>query len=202
MYQSNLRDEVLMSLRKIKNNVETAESPKVDMWCHLGTSFIRAPGEGSVHFSLSLMNIGPSIKSPSCLNLSHLARLTKWFIYRHIHDVNVIFDIVEDVLQQTWGIEEITEKFQKAEEGESFWKVSFTQRDDIPEDIFKRNGYIEITEDDEYISRYDLTYLTPCFHKLRCKVSYRDLFLFSSYADNERVQCIIELLSSSDIFLH
>lgn len=108
MYQSNLRDEVLMSLRKIKNNVETAESPKVDMWCHLGTSFIRAPGE-------------------------------------------------EDVLQQTWGIEEITEKFQKAEEGESFWKVSFTQRDDIPEDIFKRNGYIEITEDDEYISRYDLT---------------------------------------------
>ena len=67
MYQSNLRDEVLMSLRKIKNNVETAESPKVDMWCHLGTSFIRAPGEGSVHFSLSLMNIGPSIKSPSCL---------------------------------------------------------------------------------------------------------------------------------------
>ena len=186
MYQSNLRDEVLMSLRKIKNNVETAESPKVDMWCHLGTSFIRAPGEGSVHFSLSLMNICPSIKSPSCLNLSHLARLTKCFIYRHIHDVNVIFDIVEDVLQQTWGIEEITEKFQKAEEGESFWKVSFTQRDDIPEDIFKRNGYIEITEDDEYISRYDLTYLTP-FHKLRCKVSYRDLFLFSSYADNERV---------------
>ena len=135
-------------------------------------------------------------------DLTHLARLTKWFIYRHIHDVNVIFDIVEDVLQQTWGIEEITEKFQKAEEGESFWKVSFTQRDDIPEDIFKRNGYIEITEDDEYISRYDLTYLTPCFHKLRCKVSYRDLFLFSSYADNERVQCIIELLSSSVIFLH
>lgn len=67
VYQSNLRDEVLMSLRKIKNNVETAESPKVDMWCHLGTSFIRAPGEGSVHFSLSLMNICPSIKSPSCL---------------------------------------------------------------------------------------------------------------------------------------
>ena len=108
-------------------------------------------------------------------DLSHLARLTKWFIYQHIHDVNVLFDIVEDVLQQTWGIEEITEKFQKPDEGESFWKVSFTQRDDIPEDIFKRNGYIEITEDDEYISRYDLTYLTPCFHKLRCKVSYRDL---------------------------
>ena len=65
MYQSNLGDEVLMSLRKIINNVETAENPKVDMWCHLGTSLIRAPGEGSVHFSLSLMNI----KNPSCLKV-------------------------------------------------------------------------------------------------------------------------------------
>ena len=127
VYQSNLGDEVLISLRKIINNVETAENPKVDMWCHLGTSLIRAPGEGSVHFSLSLMNI----KNPSCLkvvffllcclflvvllavspsrslwcslsflfpvctlhfltdntdlaDLSHLARLTKWFIYQHI----------------------------------------------------------------------------------------------------------------------
>ena len=65
MYQSNLGDEVLISLRKIINNVETAENPKVDMWCHLGTSLIRAPGEGSVHFSLSLMNI----KNPSCLKV-------------------------------------------------------------------------------------------------------------------------------------
>ncbi|CAH3166434.1 unnamed protein product [Pocillopora meandrina] len=51
-----------------------------------------------------------------------------------------------------------------------FWKVSFRERDDIPEDIFKRTGLKEITEDNEYISRYDLTYLTPCFYKLRCKV--------------------------------
>ena len=65
VYQSNLGDEVLISLRKIINNVETAENPKVDMWCHLGTSLIRAPGEGSVHFSLSLMNI----KNPSCLKV-------------------------------------------------------------------------------------------------------------------------------------
>lgn len=65
MYQSNLGDEVLISLRKIINNVETAENPKVDMWCHLGTSLIRAPGEGSVYFSISLMNI----KNPSCLKV-------------------------------------------------------------------------------------------------------------------------------------
>lgn len=55
-----------------------------------------------------------------------------------------------------------------------FWKVSFRERDDIPEDIFTRTGLKEITEDNEYISRYDLTYLTPCFYQLRCKVSSKN----------------------------
>ena len=62
-----------------------------------------------------------------------------------------------------------------------FWKVSFRERDDIPEDIFKRTGFKEITEDNEYISRYDLTYLTPCFYQLRCKVSANNFFLFTFY---------------------
>lgn len=127
VYQSDLGDEVLMSLRKIKNNMETAENPKADMWCHLGTSIIRAPDED------------------------------------------------DDVLQQTWGIEEITEKFQRPDAGERFWKVSFRERDDITDGIFKRTGYTKITEGDEYICRYDLTYLTPCFYQLRCKVGYSTL---------------------------
>ena len=48
-YQSNLGDEVLDSLCKIKSNIKPAESPKADMWCHLGTSIIRGPDEGSNH---------------------------------------------------------------------------------------------------------------------------------------------------------
>ena len=88
----------------------------------------------------------------------------------------------EDVVQKTWDIEEITERFQRPDTGEKiFWKVSFRERDDIPEDIFKRTGFKEITEDNEYISRYDLTYLTPCFYQLRCKVSANNLFLFTCY---------------------
>lgn len=120
-YQSNLLDEVLMSLREIKDNMDSAETPKADIWCYLGTCIIRAPDE-------------------------------------------------DDVLQQTWEIEEVTEKFQRPDVGGNFWKVSFTGRDDIPEDIFQSNGYKEITKGDEYISRYDLTYLTPCFYHLRCMV--------------------------------
>ena len=92
----------------------------------------------------------------------------------------------EDVVQKTWDIEEITERFQRPDTGEKmFWKVSFRERDDIPEDIFKRTGLKEITEDNEYISRYDLTYLTPCFYQLRCKVRVNNLFLFTCY--NRRV---------------
>lgn len=62
-----------------------------------------------------------------------------------------------------------------------FWKVSFRERDDIHEDILKRTGLKEITEVNEYISRYDLTYLTPCFYQLRCKVSANNFFLFTFY---------------------
>ena len=56
MYQSNLEDEVLMSLRKIKENRETDESPKADMWCHLGTSIITVPDEGNVHSNLNILH--------------------------------------------------------------------------------------------------------------------------------------------------
>lgn len=56
MYQSNLKDEVLMSLRKIKENRETDESPKADMWCHLGTSIIRVPDEGNIQCGWNILH--------------------------------------------------------------------------------------------------------------------------------------------------
>ena len=56
MYQSNLKDEVLMSLRKIKENRETDESPKADIWCHLGTSIIRVPVEGNIQCGLNILH--------------------------------------------------------------------------------------------------------------------------------------------------
>ncbi|CAH3166468.1 unnamed protein product [Pocillopora meandrina] len=121
VYQSNLEDEVLMSLRKIKENRETDESPKADMWCHLGTSIITVPDEGN------------------------------------------------RMLSKKRGISKRLRTIFKGLTLEKK-KVSFRERDDIHEDILKRTGLKEITEDNEYISRYDLTYLTPCFYQLRCKV--------------------------------
>ena len=56
MYQSNLKDEVLMSLRKIKENRETDESPKADMWCHLGTSIITVPDEGNIQCGWNILH--------------------------------------------------------------------------------------------------------------------------------------------------
>ena len=80
-----------------------------------------------------------------------------------------------------------------------FWKVSFRERDDIHEDILKRTGLKEITEDNEYISRYDLTYLTPCFYQLRCKVSANNFFLFTFY--NRRVSFSLRILFAFNSFL-
>ena len=37
-------DAALEALRQIRH--ETEELPKADMWCHLGTAFIRGPDEG------------------------------------------------------------------------------------------------------------------------------------------------------------
>ena len=121
--------------------------------------------------------------------------------YLCIYSSLPFFFFTENVVQKTWDVEEITEHFQRPDAGEKMlWKVSFRERDDIPEDIFKRTGLKEITEDNEYVSRYDLTYLTPCFYQLRCKVSakkflplynrrvcYARLFLF-------HVECCLLLI--------
>lgn len=55
-------------------------------------------------------------------------------------------------------------------DGGNYLKVTFRERVDLQEDIFKRNFQEEIPEDNAFIARYDLTYLTPGYHYLRCKV--------------------------------
>ncbi|KAL9958370.1 hypothetical protein ACROYT_G035376 [Oculina patagonica] len=119
-YQPDLENEALDSLRKIKYEMNTTEYPKADMWCHLGTSIVRGPDDGSVH-------------------------------------------------EETLSIDEATEKLQ-SDDGGRHWRVTFRERVDLQEDIFERNGYQKTSEDNAYIARYDLTYLTPCFYRLRCKI--------------------------------
>lgn len=66
-YQSNLRDEVLRSLGKIKNNTEIAEYPRADMWCYLGSCFIRAPDEGNIISLFHRRIYSLLTKVPSCI---------------------------------------------------------------------------------------------------------------------------------------
>lgn len=48
-YLSKLKRDALESLGKIKQERETKEDLKADMWCHFGKAFIRGPEQGSVH---------------------------------------------------------------------------------------------------------------------------------------------------------
>ena len=49
------------------------------------------------------------------------------------------------------------------------WKTAFRAKLDFDEGMFKENNY-KIYENDPYIARYDLVYLTPSNHQLKCKV--------------------------------
>ena len=54
----------------------------------------------------------------------------------------------------------------------NYWKVAFQGGVDFITDLFQ-NYFYENTpkEDRDYTAVFDLTFLTPCSHQLRCKVS-------------------------------
>lgn len=43
--------DVLVSLRKVKQEIAEEMMPKADMWCHFGKVTIEVPDRGSVSFS-------------------------------------------------------------------------------------------------------------------------------------------------------
>lgn len=45
--------DALESLQNIKQQMETKEYRKADMWCHFGTANIRGPDEGTALFQSS-----------------------------------------------------------------------------------------------------------------------------------------------------
>lgn len=74
---------------------------------------------------------------------------------------------LEEAQDGDWGIDEVTKKFQRSAEG-NYWKVAFKEGVDLDEKLLQGNSCKKTPE--EFIARYDLTYLTPCFHQIRCKV--------------------------------
>ncbi|PFX13629.1 putative serine/threonine-protein kinase pats1, partial [Stylophora pistillata] len=69
-----------------------------------------------------------------------------------------------------WSIDDAATRFQYSADG-NYWKVAFQEGVDFMADSFE-NYFYESTPKEyrDYAARYDLTFLTPCSHQLRCKV--------------------------------
>ena len=78
-----------------------------------------------------------------------------------------MLSIIGEAEEEDWTIDEATEKFQPSGEG-IYWKPAFNQGVTLDEKIFEEYACNKTSE--EYIARYDLSYLTPCSHEVRCKV--------------------------------
>jgi len=79
---------------------------------------------------------------------------------------------LENVDERNWTIDEATGEFQWSNR-KNYWKLSFKEGVQLSESIFRGNYKEEIPGDPAYIARYDLTFLTPCWHQLRCKVRFQ-----------------------------
>jgi len=77
----------------------------------------------------------------------------------------------DEAAEGVWNIDDATGKFRSSAEG-NYWKVAFNEGVDFLEDIFSKNYLKKIPEEyTEYATRYDLTFLTPGYYQIRCKVS-------------------------------
>ena len=73
-----------------------------------------------------------------------------------------------------WTIEEVIKKFQPSCEFEgNLWRTAFKEGVHLNETIFEEHVAKKTSE--EYIARYDLTYLTLGGHEIRWKVKHYDL---------------------------
>jgi len=81
---------------------------------------------------------------------------------------NVLLPSIEEAEGGEWSIDEAMKKLQSPEEG-NHWKVTFKEGVDLDEKVLEGTSYEKTSED--FIARYDLTYVTPCWHEIRCKVT-------------------------------
>ena len=85
----------------------------------------------------------------------------------------VLLSSIEEADEGEWSIDEAMKKLQSPEEG-NLWKVTFKEGVDLDEKLLEGASYEKASED--FIARYDLTYVTPCWHEIRCKVTAYTLF--------------------------
>ena len=82
---------------------------------------------------------------------------------------------IEKVDDAEWSVDEATEKF-LSPNVRNCWKLAFREGVEIDENNFEASYFKKIPEVTAYQARYDLTYITPSRHQLRCKVSWKTTF--------------------------
>ena len=157
--------DVLVSLRKVKQEMAGETIPKADMWCHFGTITIQIPDRGSVSLCFAV----------NCQLTFRWCSPCWGEICQSIHR-SLFIGIFpsEDVEGGQWSIREATERI-KYLDNKHYWRLAFNLQGVTPNERALKMQYKERLSEEinGYVSRYDLTFLTPCWQRLRCKVSPR-----------------------------
>ena len=77
----------------------------------------------------------------------------------------------DKVAEGEWSVDEATEKIQSSNRKHR-WKLTFKEGVNVNERMLKSLYKERIPEDIAYVARYDLTFRTPRWHQVRCKVKY------------------------------
>lgn len=83
-------------------------------------------------------------------------------------------------VENTWSIDEILKKVQSTSTRRNEWRVAFKEGVDISERVIQDTFGQQ--DEQDYIARYDLSYLTPRSQPIRCKVRFRSK-LFVSFCN-------------------
>ena len=80
-------------------------------------------------------------------------------------------------VENTWSIDESLKKVQSTSTRRIEWRVAFKEGVDISERVIQDTFGQQ--DEQDYIARYDLSYLTPRSQPIRCKVRFRNKLFVS-----------------------
>lgn len=99
--------------------------------------------------------------------------LERRFVIQSVDRFYRYFPPEDSVRGERWSIREATARI-KYLKNKHYWMPAFNLEGITPNERALRRQYKErLPEEIGYVSRYNLTFLTPCWHRLRCKVSPR-----------------------------
>ena len=105
-------------------------------------------------------------------------------------------------VENTWSIDEILKKVQSTSTRRNEWRVAFKEGVNISERVIQDTFGQQ--DEQDYIARYDLSYLTPRSQPIRCKVRKQIIcsFLYIRHLSDALVLSLTEInLSKSNDLL-